>query len=477
MPELTLDQALQLAVQRHREQKLADAETIYRSILEQVPDHPQVMQLLGFVLSDAGRDSEAVGVFRRLTARHPDEAEGWDNLATALLRTGRYDEAEQAARRAIAISPNMPEAHTHLANALTESNRPELAIEPHRRAIELRPDADDAHYNLGVALQELRRLPEAIESFARAIALNPQFPEARAKIGMALLMTGQFSRGWDEYEWRMRWTSPGANEANRWDGRALSGETVVIRAEQGLGDTIQMIRYAPMVRDRGAKVVVACPAVFQRLVETVDGVSRVIDSNTEQPADTLWIPAMSLPRLFRTTQANIPANIPYVRADEARTEAFGSRLRSAKRPLVGLAWKGNPEHRDDARRSIDPRLLEPLKEANATFVCLQKDRVDSPPIEMLDWTSELRDFADTAALVSNLDLVISVDTSVVHLAGALGKPVWTMLAFVPDWRWLLDRGETPWYPTMRLFRQAMRGQWSDVVARVAEGLREFGGTL
>jgi len=355
-----------------------------------------------------------------------------------------------------------------------------------QRAVELKADYVFAHCDLGVALMEAGRLAEAVAAFEAAMALAPGFAPARTQHAMTLLLRGDFERGWPEYEWR--WRTEGFTPPRReltqpmWDGREFAGRTLLLHAEQGYGDTIQFVRYAPMVAQRGGRVLLEAPAKLTRLLRGLPGVAQVIPAGAALPAFDLRCALMSLPGVFKTTLSSIPAPVQYLKADEGLAASWANRLGKSAGLRVGIVWAGRRSHVGDFNRSIKLAALAPLAGvAGVRFFSLQKDdtagEANHPPegMNLIDLTADLTDFADTAAVISQMDVIISVDTAVAHLAGALGKPVWVMLPFLPDWRWLLNRDDSPWYPTMRLFRQKMPEQWSEVVASVAAALGDLQG--
>ena len=324
-------------------------------------------------------------------------------------------------------------------------------------------------------------MDEALAACERAIALKPEFPVARSNRAMMLLLKGEFAKAWAEYEWRLQRgdiAPPRGLSQPQWKGEDPAGLAILIHAEQGVGDSIHFIRYAPLLAARGARVIVECQPELVALFRTVEGVERVLAAGETLPAFDRHVPMMSLPFAFHTTLDAIPARVPYLRADETRVKAWAERVaREGGRMKVGVAWAGKPSHKDDHLRSLRLSAFAPLAEAKGvSFYSLQKSEAaaqakDPPPgMALIDLTDEIKDFADTAALLVNLDLVIAVDTAVIHLGGALARPVWTLLHFVPDWRWMLDREDSPWYPTMRLFRQPAPGDWPAVLHRVAEEL-------
>jgi hypothetical protein len=341
----------------------------------------------------------------------------------------------------------------------------------------LDPGRADACVNLGNVLLEQGRPLAAHLLFERALALAPDFPSAHWNDGLALLVTGDLANGFRQW----RWNVPASKRfaAREWRGEPLGGATILIFAEQGFGDVIQFVRYLPLVTARGGRVVLEAPAELHRLLAGLDGVDRVIALGDPLPDFAWQCPLLNLPIAFGTELATIPASVPYLRADPGAVADWRRRL---ARPglTVGLVWAGRPEHKRDRHRSLPLAQLVPLASVEGvSYVALQKgpalaeaERLaDRLPIEIL--SPLLEDFAATAAAIMALDLVISVDTSVAHLAGALGKPVWLLLPCAPDWRWLEARSDSPWYPTARLFRQTSSRRWESVVAEVAQALREL----
>jgi hypothetical protein len=360
--------------------------------------------------------------------------------------------------------------------------RLEEALESYARARAIKPDYAEALYNQGNALVMLGRHREALASYERALAIKPDHAEAQWNQGLARLRLGDFRAGWKQYEWR--WQRPDGVKSQRsfaqpvWTGQqSLQGKTILLHAEQGLGDTIQFVRYATLVARRGAKVMLEVQRTLKGLLARVEGVAGIVGRGEELPAFDLHCPLLSLPLAFGTELSSIPASVPYLAATDDRIETWSARLPPRKGLRVGIAWSGNAKHKDDRNRSIAlARLAHLFAAPGVQFVSLQKDARDGEAEVLrdipgfLDLGPELKDFADTAALISLIDLVISVDTSTAHLAGAMGKPVWVLLPFSPDWRWLLEREDSPWYPTARLFRQPMIGDWESVIGRMRREL-------
>jgi hypothetical protein len=332
-----------------------------------------------------------------------------------------------------------------------------------------------------VALAEQGRLAEAATCYEQALHLKPDYADAHLNLAYSWFFRGDLEAGWPEYEWR--WKRRGFPQPSfrqpLWDGSSLQGQTILLFAEQGLGDTLQFIRYAPLVRQHGATVIVQCQEPLLRLLATCAGIHRLVPEGCALPPFDVQAPLLSLPRILRTTLATIPAKVPYLSVDPGLSTHWQRRLSDVEGFKVGIVWQGNPEQARDRRRSVPLLAFTPLAVIpGVRLVSLQKGagRAQLPDLAdrlgLLDMTDRLKDFADTAALISQLDLVITVDTAVAHLAGALGVPVWLALASSADWRWLLEREDSPWYPSMRLFRQSTWGDWAGVFERLTEALRK-----
>ncbi|MGD0390512.1 MAG: tetratricopeptide repeat-containing glycosyltransferase family protein [Tepidisphaeraceae bacterium] len=480
MAQLTIQQAIDLALQHHQAGRLQEAEPLYRQVLAQQPNHADALNLLGMLAGQTGRLDAALNLIRRAIAICSTNVAYYNNLGNALIDAGQLDEAIATYRQAIAFSPQYAQTHYNLGVALERKGQLDEAVAAYRQAIRLKPDFVEAHNNLGNALIEIGQLDEAIAACRRAIALSPNFAEAHFNLSVALLARGDFQEGWEEYEWRWKCKDhpPLRNFAQpQWDGHSLEGRTLLLHAEQGFGDALQFIRYLPLAAQRGGKIIIECQAELQRLFQTIAGRCQVMVRGQPLPAFDLHCPLLSLPRVFATNLDNIPNIVPYLHADAEDAGRWQHRL-AEHAPLVkvGLGWAGSPGNKNNRNRSINLASLAPLGQIpGVRFFSLQKGeaaaeaKTPPPGMELVDWTQELKDFADTAALIANLDLVIAVDTAVAHLAGAMGKPVWTLLPFVP-WRWLLGREDSPWYPSMRLFRQPRMGDWDSVVMRVVEEL-------
>lgn len=500
---------LATAVQQHQAGHLEQAELYYRQVLAIDPRNADAWHLLGVAAYQRGHREPAIAAFHRAIAINPTAASFHINLGIALKELGQLEEAITCYGTAIRIQPHQAEAHNYLGNALAEAGRFDAALTHYRtaidlrrdyaeayfnlgvtlkelgqtsqaavcyrRAIMLRPDYHDAHYNLGNALRDLRQLAEAITSYRKAIELRPEFADAHHNVALALLAHGDLAAGWAEYEWR--WQTPQMSGVHRgftqpqWRGEIAQGRTLLIHAEQGFGDTIQFCRYAPLAAARGLRVILEVQRPLVRLLRGLPGVDRVIARGETLPSFDVHCPMLSLPRVLGTKLATIPAGIPALSADAAGIEAWRRRLAAVAAPRIGLVWAGSPTNLADCRRSLAPeRLASLVALRGAWFVSLQQGGAQVP-FPVFDPMANMRDFADTAALILNLDLVIAVDTAVAHLAAALGRPVWLLDRFDSCWRWLAGRRDSPWYPSLRIYRQKRPGDWEPVLQQVDRDLR------
>jgi Tfp pilus assembly protein PilF len=471
---------LETAVAHQRAGRLREAEPLYRQVLSSQPKNTDALYLLGLITQSTRRFAESAELFQRAVQANPKSAKYYVNLGLSLGGMGlrRTAEAIAALRSAIAIDPDIPEAWANLGNEFGNDDQYDEAMVCYQRALKLRPDYADAHCNLGALFQKtLPTLDPAIAAYEKAISLQEDFALAHWDLGLALLLRGDYPRGLPEYEWRWKTDTvvmPRKFPQPRWDGSDLAGKTILLYAEQGFGDTIHMARYAPLVAARGGRVILECQPPLSRLLLNLSGVERIIPAGERLPPFDVHCPLLSLPLLFKTTVETIPASVPYLRAEPELVEQWSKKLpRDVGVQYVGLVWAGRPENKNDRNRSMRLKDFAPLAAIkNVRFVSLQlgpaaaQSRRPPPGLELIDFTSDLHDFADTAGMMAHLDLVIAVDTSVAHLAGALAKPVWVLIPTMPDWRWMLQREDSPWYPTMRLFRQTTRGDWNEVMQRV-----------
>lgn len=445
----------------------------------------------GNALAALDQPAEALASFERALTLQSGFAQGWSNRACVLRDLGRPADALASCDQAIALQPNYADAWSNRANALSDLNRPEDAQASYQRAIELAPALADAWNNLGLTLVDLNQHAQALHSYEHALTLNPGFAEAHWNESLCLLQMGRLAEGWQKYEWR--WERNRIKAGKRtlaeslWLGDfPIAGKTILLHAEQGLGDTLQFCRYAAMVSTLGARVLLEVPSELMRLLSNLQGVDELIEQGQPLPRFDCHCPLLSLPLAFKTDLGTIPAGTPYLHPDAQAAQRWAQRIgNDALGALkVGLVWAGgNRPHvaelrKNDARRSIALDTLRPLFDVpQVQFYSLQKgpaalqlaQRPELGP-RIIDYTDELVDFADTAALVANLDLVISVDTAVAHLAGAMNRPVWILNRLDTCWRWMLERKDSPWYPSAQLFRQPALGEWTSVVSSVREAL-------
>jgi tetratricopeptide (TPR) repeat protein len=460
-----------------------DALRAYAEAIRAKPDFAPVYSNLAVVLIDLGRFDEAIRALETALRLAPDIPEAHLNLGQAYRRSGRFREAIDATRRAIELRPDYRDAYLNLALAAFEIEEFDVSIDANRRALELDATSPQTHFNLAMVYHLAGRYAEAIATYRSAIALWPDFVEAHANLAFSLLVSGDFARGWEEYVWIWRLPAkradyPYLDRATLWNGETFAGRQLLITRDQGFGDAIQMVRYLPAVKALGGRVVLEVLPALLTLFEGFAGIDelRVVGDVAMFRDDVdLYIPLTVLPRALRTDVASIPAPIPYLRASDERVERWRARIESSARLRVGIVWAGFPGNVDDRHRSVRLEDFAALGTIDGiTWFGLQKGRDEEcpscGPLILDPLGAEIKDFADTAAVLAHLDLVISIDTAIVHLAGAMGKPVWTLLPFVPDWRWMTGRRDSPWYPTMRLFRQPRAGDWASVFGEVAHEL-------
>lgn len=523
---VTIQQTIERGLEHHRAGRLSQAEQLYRQVLTMHPNHPWAIELLGMIAHQVGNSQLAIQLIRRAIAIEPN-ADFYNNLGEILRTTGSIDEAEaclekclqinprfaaaynnlgeiyrerrkleQAAvlyRKAIEFDPSDPGPYNNLGIATHDLGDPIAAIELYRRSLSLReqrggiPDIgyDDTLNNLGTSLLDLRRVEEALDLFRKVIALNQAHADAHNNLSHGLLLNGDFAEGWEEYEWRWKSTKFPSLQRNfsqpLWNGEDIAGQRILVHAEQGLGDTIQFLRYVPLLARLGAHVILECKQELLPLLKDIEGPSEVITFGDPLPQFQWQVPMLSLPRAFKTIHNSIPDAIPYLHADPKLVDQWRERLGpSDGTSRVGLCWAGNPTQAIDQFRSLHLNQLSPLRKVKSvTFYSLQKgyavEQIKSSPPEfrLIDYSDEFADFSQTAALMMNLDLIVSTCTSVPHLAGALGRPVWTMVPFNCDWRWRISGESTSWYPTMRLFRQEKFGTWDETIERVADELSRW----
>ena len=514
------------AVLLHQQGQLTQAQTLYEDVLKSLPRDFNSLHLLGVVAYQTHKHERAVELIAKAIEINPDMAEPYSNIGLALRALERLDEALASYDKALAIKPDYTEAYNNRGNVLKDLNRQDDALVSYDKALALKPNYADAYFNRGNALLDLKRLDEALACYDKALALKPDYADVLTNRGtvlkdlkrldaaiadydraiaikpdfagaywnksLALLVVGDFAKGWELYEWR--WlkgkTPPTQRYAAQplWLGvESLKDKTILLHSEQGFGDTIQFCRYAKLVAQLGATVLLEVQPALLKLLSGLEGVSQVVTEGETLPPFDYHCPLMSLPLAFRTTIGTIPADIPYLKADPGKAAYWHTKLGVHDKPRVGLVWSGGfrpyqPEiWAVNERRNISLELISRINLPGIDFYSLQKgEPAESelvrrklevwPESSLFNFTQELHDFSDTAALVENLDLVICVDTSMAHLAAAMGKPVWILNRFDSCWRWLLDRDDSPWYPTAKLYRQQRMGDWESVLDRVKTDL-------
>ncbi|HTW95835.1 MAG TPA: tetratricopeptide repeat protein [Tepidisphaeraceae bacterium] len=515
---LPIDEAFRIGVQHQHAGRLAEAEEIYRQVLAQHPRNSDAHHLLGMVMHQAGKQEQAEKLIRQAIAIDPTFPQYHNNLGAVLVSSDKLDQATQAfqtalrlqpdypdalsnlamtrrqagdsaaavelLKKSLAISPNVPAIMVNLAASLNDLLRCEESIEVCKAVLRIDPRNTEIALNYGIALRLLERHEEAMNVYEGALRLRPDYLDAHWNLAHIQLSLGDFRRGWKSYEWRLKrkgWSGHPRFGQPRWTGEELGGKRILLHAEQGIGDCIQFLRYVPMVAQRGGRIIVACHKPLVRLLTGQLGIEEVWPEYDKIGQFDHYCALMSLPMVFDTVVETIPRNVPYLSCDSELAARWKEKLGDRHGEFrVGIVWAGRPEHNHDRWRSLRLEQFAPLASVKGVrFFSLQKGmaaaqaRTPPPAMDLVDWTEDLHDFADTAALLAQMDLVIAVDTAVAHLAGAMGKPVWVLLPRVADWRWMLDRSETPWYPTMRLFRQEQHGNWQPVLRQVGEELQRL----
>ena len=467
----------------------AGALAAFNKALEIKPQDAEALTAKGDALKEIGRLPEAAVCYEQALTLKPNHHRYLNNLGVIHLLQNDLDGAAALYQAALTIQPAFPEALSNLGVILGLKGDLDGAILHCQKALALRKDCPEALNDLGIALKDAKRFEEAVAAYKEALRLVPDNAEVHKNLALALLALGRFDEGWREYEWR--WKSKQQSHAFRdfarpeWQGEAGEGRTLLIHAEQGFGDTLQFCRYVPLAKERGFHVVMEVPPSLKRIIHSLDGVEKVVATGDVLPPFDLHCPMMSLPLAFRTTLETIPARLPYLSPDPADSAKWRDRVTALENDAlkVGLVWAGGSRAHlhspdliaADRKRSVAPEVLAPLMDVpDVQFFSLQKEGTRATDaFHLIDWMADCHDFADTAALIMNLDLVISVDTAVAHLAGALGKQVWLLNRFNSCWRWLAQRDDSPWYPgTLRLFHQKEMGNWDEVILRVRAALAE-----
>ncbi len=465
-----------------RQAKFASAVDRFRQAVRLRPDFVEAQSALGVALFQLGNVDEAEACHRRALELRPDSAEYRALLGGVLKQQEKLEEAVACFTRALELRPDFVPALVNLGNTLRHQGKLDEAVTCQRRAIAIQPDSAVAHYNLAFALMGQNKLDEVAAAYDAALALQPDYVEARFGRALLRLQSGHFAEGWSEYEWRFRMAGKAEQTLDRprWAGEPLQGRTILLRTEQGLGDAIQFIRYAELLKRQGAIVVVECRPALTRLLATAPGVDQVVTRGEPWPHFDVHLPLLSLPGMLASQLEDIPLDIPYLDPDAELVAYWHRELSQTPGFKIGIAWQGSPTYFSDRQRSIPLAHFAGIVETPG--VCVYSLQM-GPGREQLtesagrwsiiDWGDRVGDFCNTAAIVRNLDLVISSDTAIVHLAGALGVSVWVALAFSPDWRWMLDRADSPWYPTMRLFRQSRPRDWDGVFRGMQQALTQL----
>lgn len=443
------------------------------------PDHPMAMMNKGLAHGALNQTDQAITTLSNAAECQPDDAEIWFQLGNLYQQTDNMEQADLSYIRAVNLSPTHFMSQNNLGNILREQGRFDEALLAYKRSLEVDASQSDTHSNLGVTYQEMGNTPSAIKSYREAVRLDPENAEARRNLGMGLLQVGDYSEGWKEYEWRWKtehfkpivrnWPKP------RWLGQTELDRSLLVHCEQGFGDSIQFSRYLPLVAAKFNKVIVEAPSELKDLLGRIDGVAQVVVRGEDLPDYDLHIPLLSLPYIFQTNERTIPSEVPYLIAGPEKTKVWGKRINKLPgQKLIGIVWQGNQLHQRDQMRSPGLNAFEPLVKSapQIRFVSLQKDHDDtrSIPGEIEDYTTDLHSFDDTAALISNLDVVVSPDTVVAHLAGALGVETFVTLPYVAEWRWLQNRTDSPWYPKTTLVRQLSPNDWASCINFIGQKL-------
>jgi tetratricopeptide (TPR) repeat protein len=469
-------QTLRLAFDTHNAGRHADAEALCRTLLQINRADAQLFFLFGMILHTTGRDAEAVNWLERATELQPDSARTFSGLGCAWRGLGDETKAQKSFARAAELEPQNADHFYNLGIAWHNLAELERAVADFQKAVARNPRDHASWNNLGKIFKQLNRLGESLAAYHRALEISPDYELARHGRAISLLTAGQLDQGFREYESRWSKIQPREFAQPRWRGEAIAGKTVFIHAEQGFGDAIHFARFLPLVRERAARVILECRPELKSLFHFSAIADEIVAYGEPIPPFDVFTSIVSVPGLLGINEKNIPGRVPYLKApaaDSLPTAKIGNLK-------IGFVWAGSRTHSDDASRSVSLEIFAPiLHMPGTTFFSLQipvpeRDQALLKSLaNAVDLSAHLKDFLATAGLVAQLDLIIAVDTSIVHLAGALAKPVWTLLQFDADWRWFLDRSDTPWYPTMQLFRQIQKGQWAPVIERVVRELKQF----
>ena len=476
---------LNLAIAFQSKGDFAAAVEKCKQIISLFGDLANVYNIMGYSLQQQEKLEEAIESYQKAIQLEPDFVEAYNQIGVILNTQEKYAQATENCKKALELDADYAEAHNNLGVALNGCEKYAEAMESYQKAIGLDSDYAQAYYNMGNCLRNQNRCEESIAIYKKAIQINPDYAEAHWNLSHSLLLTGNFSQGWDEYAWRRKpelkiITYPHKYEQPYWNGSSFKGKRLLVHYEQGFGDNLLFIRYLPMVKQRGGTVILEAREPLFKLFKQIDGVDEFVracpEGNAPDIEFDLHTSPLDMPGIFGTTLETIPCKIPYLHAEPAPTAYWRTRV-DPEYFKVGLVWAGSDLYGNNQNRSCRLEHFAPLaKIEGVKLYGLQKGNAAkqveelSSDMEVIGLGEEFEDFTNTAGAIENMDLVISVDTSVLHLAGAMGKNVWALIAFEPEWRWMLDRQESPWYPTMRLFRQKKRQDWDELFGRVGEQL-------
>jgi tetratricopeptide (TPR) repeat protein len=468
--------------------KVEDAILSYGRALTLDPHVAETHYNLATIFHDQRKLEDAAAEYEKALVLNPELVPAYNNLGNILRDQGKLDEAISCYQQALSSLPDFAEAHYNLGAAYKDQNKWDDAIAHYKRAIDLKPDYVEAHNNLGALYHNSCQFTDALSQFDAALSYKTDHVAAHVNKGMTHLVMGNFSEGWKEYEWRLH--MPGLTHhvpiAPQWKGEDLKGKTILLLCEQGFGDSIQFIRYAAMVKNYGGRVLLSCPLPLARIFASVQSIDQIYPDGIAIPTYDYYSPLLSLPGLFDTRIETIPHIVPYLSASEDNLAHWASSLKSYKGVKVGLIWAGKSRLKNNDAKAVDLRRSMQLNQLvslstipHIQFFSLQKDHptgqniISAAELKLIDLMDQVDDFADTAAFIAQLDLVIGVDTAVIHLAAALGKPVWVLSRFDACWRWLSEREDSPWYPSLRLFKQQAPGDWASVIERVRSELSQL----
>lgn len=463
--------------------RLDEAISCYKKAISLRSDYAEAYNNMGLAFQAKGEIEEAIACFERAIGIDPKLFQACFNMGVSLKAKANVDDAILYFQRALLLKPDLSEAYNRLGAIFRKQGQLDKAIYCFRKELEINPKDVRAYNNLGSTFHDKGEVDKAIHCFETSLRLRPDHVETEWNLALAHLLCGNYAEGWCGYECRFRRRAHKPTLAEirgipRWDGSSFVGKRLLVEGEQGFGDNLQFVRYMPMVKERGGKVILKIGEPLLTLFRGINGIDEVVTTSTDAVSIDdmdLYIPMMSLPCVFKTTFKIIPCHVPYIHADPKEVTSWRDQIKEGKLK-VGVVWAGNPGHKDDRNRSCPLERFEPLTRIpGVALYSLQKDVGEDSKrlheMNIINLGPVLKDFSITAGVIANLDLVVSVDTAVAHLAGTMGKSIWLLLPFAPDWRWLLDRDDSPWYPTMRLFRQRRPGDWDGVLARVCKKLK------